>query len=99
MTQDTTATPPREPGLYERHAQTVLLAIATAAILGCFKFLWSLNATVTKVQEQIYERTVDMDKIQNGVNELRLDMQTTKSSVQDVRERMIRVEIETNKSP
>ncbi len=99
MTQDTTAPVPRERGLYEKHLQTVLLAVATAAILGCFRFLWSLNATVTEVQQQIHERTVDMNQMQQGINDMRLDMQTTKAGVQDVRERMIRVEIETQKTP
>lgn len=83
---------PREPGLYEKHAQTILLGITTAAILGCFRFLWGLSITVTQMQEQNMQRTIRIDNVQQSVNELQLDMKTTKAGVQDVRERMIRVE-------
>lgn len=86
-----------ERGLYEKHTQTVLMSIATAAILGCFTFLWNLNKTVTQIQGDNDKRGIRVEQVQHGVNELRLDMQATKAGVQDLRERMIRVEIETKK--
>lgn len=94
MTHPTTTAPvPRETSLYEKHAQTILMAIATSAIIGCFTFLWNLNKTVTQIQGDNDKRTIRIDQVQQSVNELRLDVQTTKATVQDVRERMIRVEV------
>jgi hypothetical protein len=97
MADNTTPTAPREPGLYERHTQTILMAVATAAIIGCFTFLWNLNETVTEIRGDNSKRSLMIDQVQKSVNDLRLDMNTTKLGVQDVRERMIRVEIETQK--
>lgn len=99
MTTQNATAQGHDRALYEKHAQTILLAIATAAIIGCFTFLWNLNATVTQIQGENDKRTIRIDQVQNGVNELRMDMQTTKAGVQDVRERLIRVEIETKKAP
>lgn len=87
-------TPPRDRGLYEKHLQTILLGITTAAILGCFKFLWALSITVGQMQEQNLERTNRINEVKQGLNELRLDLQGTRAGVQDVRERLIRVELE-----
>lgn len=93
MSHNTTPPPAtRQISLYEKHAQTILLGITTAAIVGCFTSLNSLNITVTKVQEQIHERTKDIDKLQNGVNDVRLDQKETKGDIKDVRERVIRLE-------
>jgi septal ring factor EnvC (AmiA/AmiB activator) len=93
MTNPTPAPAPKEMGLYEKHAQTILMAIATSAIIGCFTFLWNLNKTVTQIQGDNDKRTIRIDQVQQSVNALQLDMKDTKATVQDVRERMIRVEV------
>lgn len=87
----------QQTGKKENHIQTVLLSLITAAIIGCFSFLWNLNGTVAKMQEQNFNRTQRIDDVQQGVNELRLDMKDTKKSVQDVSERLVRVEANQNK--
>lgn len=97
MSDNTTM--PRPTGLYEKHAQTILLGVITAAIIGCFTFLWQLNGTVFQVKEQLYERTKDIDRLQIGVNEVRLDSKETKSDIKDVRERVIRLEERNDKTP
>jgi hypothetical protein len=92
MTQ-TQPSGPREPGLYEKHTQTILMSIATAAILGCFTFLWNLNETVTEIRGENARRSMMIDDVNGKVNNLQLDMKATRDAVQDVRERMIRVEM------
>lgn len=78
----------------EKHVQTIFLGITSAAIIGCFKFLWSLNITVAKMQERDISRTSQIEAVQTSVNELRLDVKTTKHDVQDVKERVIKLERE-----
>lgn len=64
---------------------TFLLSILSAALIGCFAFLWNLNATVTKQEQQYYEVSRMMDELRIKINNMQLD-------VRDVRERLIRLE-------
>jgi len=89
------ATTAEKQGIFERHAQTVMLSLITAFIIGCFTVIYNIDKSVNKMQEQNMERTRRIDEVQNSVNDVKLDLKDTKHAIQDVRERVIRVEIET----
>lgn len=65
--------------------QTILQSLITAALIGCFKFLWDLNATVASMKSESASRATIVNNVQQGINNLQMDMQ-------DVRGRVIRLE-------
>lgn len=64
---------------------TFMLSILSAAVVGCFAFLWNLNAIITKLDQQ----NIEMSRI---LDELRIKMNNMQLDVRDVRERLIRLE-------
>lgn len=98
MTTEQTAAAQLKNGIFERHAQTILLTVTTAFIIGCFSVMYNIDKSVTKMQEQNIDRTRRIDEVQQGMNDVKLELKDTKHAVQDVRERVIRVEIETKKN-
>lgn len=95
----TAATAAQKESIFERHAQTVLLSLITAFLIGTFSVIYNIDRSVNKMQEQNIERTRRIDDVQQSVNDVKLDLKDTRAAVQDVRERVIRVEIETAKNP
>lgn len=58
-----------------------LQSVTTAAVLGMFGFLWSMNARMAVAEERDRTKTEVVNKIQTDVNSLRMDVQDLKLKV------------------
>lgn len=75
----------RTKSILEKHVQTILLSLITAATIGAFTFLWELNATVASLKTTSDDRDRTIDNVQQGINSVRLNLQ-------EVKEKVIRLE-------
>lgn len=64
---------------------SIVLSIATSAIIGCFIFLWNVNSDIAKIEQQNIETGKTIDEIMIRNNNMQLD-------IRDIRERIIRLE-------
>lgn len=78
---------------FEKHLNTLFLGIISAATIGAFGFLWNVNKTLAVMQERDEKRSMQIQQVQTNMNDLRLDVKDSKYSLQDVRERVIRLEV------
>lgn len=74
----------------EKHAQTFLLSLLTAATLGCFAFLWKVNGNIIVLQQQSVEGNTDRQRMQSSLNDANIRLV-------DVRERVVRLEANSKK--
>ncbi len=82
--------------------QSVLLSLITAAIIGCFSFLWNLNSTVAKISNDNTGHQRSIDNLQTTINNQRLEAVDDRKELATVKETVIRLEaqiklIETGK--
>jgi hypothetical protein len=70
--------------------QPFLLSIMTTGVIGCFGFLWSLNNTITRLQDHDAEVNKLIDEISVKINNIQLD-------IREVRERLVRIESKNQK--
>jgi hypothetical protein len=82
MTQ-TTAPLPQNGALLERHVQTIMLSVITAALIACFTFLWNMNAKIAVMEERDNQRTQSVDQLQRSMNIVQSDMISVKQSLAD----------------
>lgn len=82
----------KEPTGLEKHVQSILLSVISAATIGAFAFLWNLNATIATIRSENLERTDKIGTLQNGMNDVRADLKEVKGQVYDARERLVRIE-------
>jgi Tfp pilus assembly protein PilO len=69
---------------------TFLLSVVTAATIGCFGFMWSLNSTIARLQEHDTETIKVRSETSTKINTMQLD-------IRDIRERLIRIESKSQK--
>ena len=74
----------KSESLLERRFDTILLSICTAAVLGMFGFLWTMNARMAVAEERDRAKNELIIKMQADVNSLRLDMQDIKLKVAEL---------------
>jgi hypothetical protein len=74
----------------EEKLHTFLLSVLTAATIGCFGFMWSLNSTIARLQEHDTETIKSRAETSTKINNIQLD-------IRDIRERLIRIESKTQK--
>lgn len=70
--------------------QNLLLSIATTGIIACIAFLWNVNATLVKIEQENLDMSRIIDELKIRTNNMQLDMR-------DVRERLIKMEALTQK--
>lgn len=68
----------------------IILSVATSAIIGCFIFLWNVNADLVKAEQQNIDTAKVLDEVRIRINNIQLD-------IRDIRERVIRLETVTPK--
>lgn len=64
---------------------TVLISLITSLIAGCFAFLWNLNNSVTRLQEDSLQN-------KNSIDELNIKMNNIQLDIRECREKIIRIE-------
>jgi hypothetical protein len=50
--------------------QTVMMSVCTVGVLGCFKFLWTINATMSAQAVTINNNIENITRIDNRVDNL-----------------------------
>jgi hypothetical protein len=78
-----TAQAPQNGALLERHVQTIMLSVITAALIACFTFLWNMNAKIAVMEERDNQKTQNVERLQNSLNILQSDMISVKQSLSD----------------
>lgn len=48
--------------------QTGLIGLSTALIIGCFHFLWDMNATISRNQVEIQQNAAEISRTENRVD-------------------------------
>lgn len=69
----------------EDKIHTFMLSVATAGVIGCFGFLWSMNKAITILQEHDTETIKSRAEQAIRTNSMQLD-------IRDIRERVIKIE-------
>lgn len=76
--------------MLERHVQTIMLSVITAALIACFTFLWNMNAKIAVMEERDNQRTQSvvqlqqtMTQFQSTMNQLQTDVTTVKISLRE----------------
>jgi hypothetical protein len=64
-----------------------LLAIWTAAVLGCFGFAWSTNANIVLLLDHDKTRGNDISDLRVDMNKVKLDMSEVKGRLNTVEQR------------
>lgn len=79
--------------MLERHVQTIMLSVITAALIACFTFLWNMNAKIAVMEERDNQRTQsvitlqnNMTQLQNTMSQLQTDITTVKIAVRQDQE-------------
>jgi hypothetical protein len=72
--------------------QSVLLSVISAGIIGCFSFLWNLNATVAKISVDNNGHQRSIDNLQSTINNQRLEAIDDRKELATVKETVIRLE-------
>jgi uncharacterized membrane protein len=70
----------------------IVASIISAGVVGCFVFLWNSNTAQARSQEQMTNMLKVIEEQRNTLNQMQLDMR-------DVREKVIRLENNSNKKP
>lgn len=76
--------------IFDDKIQTALLSVITTGIIGCFTFLWNLNSTVARLQENMIDTIRAKEEQSVRINNIQLD-------IRDIRERLIRIETKQRK--
>lgn len=74
----------RKKGMEDK-LHTFLLSLATAGVIGCFGFLWSLNNAITRLQDHDTDNIKLREEQTIRINAIQLD-------IRDIRERVIKIE-------
>jgi len=80
----------RKETTLEKHVQTILLSIITAAIMGGFWKITTISDNLIRMEEREKQRIDQTTNMQGSMNKLQTDMT-------DVKDRLIRLEIDKKK--
>jgi len=80
----------RKETTLEKHVQTILLSIITAAIMGGFWKITTISDNLIRMEEREKQRVDQTTNMQGSMNKLQTDMT-------DVKDRLIRLEIDKYK--
>ena len=75
----------------EKHVQTILLSIITAAIMGGFWKITTISDNLIRMEEREKQRVEQSTNMQGSMNKLQVDMT-------DVKDRLIRLEIDNKEN-
>jgi hypothetical protein len=81
---------PVKESAFEKHVQTIMLAVITAAAIAMVSFLWNLNAKIAAMEERDRGKTETINNLQQSMNRMQLDML-------DIKDRVTRIEANKEK--
>ena len=76
----------RKETTLEKHIQTILLSVITAAIMGGFWKITTISDNLIRMEEREKQKVDQTNSMQNSMNKLQSDMT-------DVKDRLIRLEL------
>lgn len=72
----------------ERYFLNVLMTLITSLLAGTFYFLWSVNGTITIINERDRQRTEDFRDLRTDVKELKLHQTEMNGRIQRVEDKI-----------